>query len=125
MKEPSDDMLAVLVANGSAESIDALVPHFNNENLELWKAATYAREARPRSMRCSRSVDRGEGCVSSSQLLCREQLRTDRAELLLSDLLRLSDELGLAIDGAHARKLDRTDAASLGRDDLRERAGAP
>lgn len=37
VKEPSDDMLAVLVADGSAASIDALVPHVAKDNLELWK----------------------------------------------------------------------------------------
>lgn len=37
VKEPSDDMLAVLVADGSVASIDALVPHVSKDNLELWK----------------------------------------------------------------------------------------
>ncbi|MDQ3340557.1 MAG: hypothetical protein M4D80_35815 [Myxococcota bacterium] len=37
VKEPSEDMLAVLVADGSAASIDALVPHVDKNNLELWK----------------------------------------------------------------------------------------
>ena len=37
VKQPSDDMLAVLVADGSAASIDALVPHVGRDNLELWK----------------------------------------------------------------------------------------
>lgn len=36
IKDPSHDMLAVLVADGSAASIDALVPHVNKDNLELW-----------------------------------------------------------------------------------------
>ena len=36
VKTPSDDMLAVLVADGSAASIDALVPHVDRNNLELW-----------------------------------------------------------------------------------------
>lgn len=35
LKEPSEDMLAVLVADGSTASIDALVPHLE-DNLELW-----------------------------------------------------------------------------------------
>jgi hypothetical protein len=37
VKEPSEDMLAVLVADGNAASIDALVPHVDENNLELWK----------------------------------------------------------------------------------------
>jgi hypothetical protein len=37
VKQPSDDMLAVLVADGSAASIDALVPHVGRDSLELWK----------------------------------------------------------------------------------------
>lgn len=37
VEEPSEDMLAVLVADGSAASIDALVPHVRKDKLELWK----------------------------------------------------------------------------------------
>ena len=37
LKEPSSDMLAVLVADGSAASIDALVAHVSPDNLDLWK----------------------------------------------------------------------------------------
>jgi hypothetical protein len=37
VKEPSEDMLSVLVTDGSAASIDALVPHVDKNNLELWK----------------------------------------------------------------------------------------
>lgn len=36
VESPSDDMLAVLVADGSAASIDALVPHVGKVKLERW-----------------------------------------------------------------------------------------
>jgi hypothetical protein len=42
--DPSEDMLAVLVADGSPASIDALVPHVDKDNLELWdKLRTHAK----------------------------------------------------------------------------------